>query len=241
MDIRARLTCWFLLIVLVLLAAFSMTIFQLTRSNLLAVIDQDVRHQAELLQATIHPCPAPATTRLCVPALDVFYSPDTFLQVQDQHGIILARSGNLGKWRLPLLPQAIATNQVEEVPVKQVSLFIYGQQIVRNHQMLGNIIVAHSPQSIYTALNQLKSILYPGFAIALLLAAPTIWLLVWQAIRPLEDLASTATEITLTKDHSRRLSVRKRADEIGRLEQTMNKMLQALEDAYQEVQKVNDL
>lgn len=241
MDIRTRLTAWFLLIVLVLLAVFSMTIFQLTKNNLLALIDQDVRHQADILQATIHPCPGPGPIKLCVPALDVFYSPDTFLQVQDQHGTILAKSGNLGKWKLPFLPAAIASDQVEEVPVKQVSLFVYGQQIVRNHLLLGCIIVAHSPQSIYTALNQLKSILYPGFGIALALAAPTIWLLVWRAIYPLQNLVATAAEITVTKDHSRRLSVRRHADEIGRLEQTMNEMLQALEDAYQKVQTLNDL
>ena len=97
MYIRTRLTLWFLLIVLLLLAAFSVTIYQLTRSNLLAMIDQDVRHQAAILQVAIHPCPGTAT--LCVPPLVVFKSPDTFLQVQDQHGTILARSGNLWKWR----------------------------------------------------------------------------------------------------------------------------------------------
>lgn len=241
MDIRTRLTVWFMLIVLVLLAAFSMTIFQLTKNNLLSLIDQDVRHQADILQAAIHPCPGPGTAKLCVPTLDVFYSPDTFLQVQDQNGTILARSGNLGKWRLPFLPAAIAANQVEEVPVKQVSLFVYGQQIVRNHRLFGCIIIAHSPQSVYVALNQLRNILYPGFGIALILAALTIWLLVWRAIRPLENLVGAAAEITITKDHSRRLSVHKHADEIGRLEQTMNEMLQALEDAYQEVQKVSEL
>ncbi len=40
MYIRTRLTLWFLLIVLLLLlATFSVTIYQLTKSNLLAMID----------------------------------------------------------------------------------------------------------------------------------------------------------------------------------------------------------
>ena len=239
MYIRTRLTLWFLLIVLLLLAAFSVTIYQLTRSNLLAMIDQDVRHQAAILQVAIHPCPGTAT--LCVPPLVVFKSPDTFLQVQDQHGTILAKSGNLWKWRLPLLPAAIAANQVQEVLVEQTPLFVYGQPVVISHRVLGYIIVAHSPQAFYLALNQLGGILYPGVAVALGLAALAIWLLVRQAMRPLGSLASTAAEIAATKDHSRRLAPRKRTDEIGRLAQTINGMLQALEDAYQEVQKVNDL
>ena len=238
MYIRTRLTLWFLLIVL-LLATFSVTIYQLTKSNLLAMIDQDVRHQAAILQAAVHPCPGTAT--LCVPPLVVFKSPDTFLQVQDQHGTILARSGNLWKWRLPLLPATIAANQVQEVPVEHTPLFVYGQPVVINHRVLGYIIVAHSPQAFYLALNQLGGILYPGVAVALGLAALAIWLLVRQAMRPFGSLATTAAEIAATKDHSRRLAPRKRPDEIGRLAQTINGMLLALEDAYQEVQKVNDL
>src|SRR5260370_37769642 len=102
MYIRTRLTLWFLLIVLVLLAAFSVTIFQLTKSNLLAQTEQDVRHQAAILQAAIHQCPG--TTTLCVPPLDYYRPPDSYLQVQDQHGSILVRAGNLGQMRLPLLP-----------------------------------------------------------------------------------------------------------------------------------------
>src|SRR6266568_4721154 len=236
MYIRTRLTFWFLLIVLLLLAAFSVTIYQLTKRKLVAAIDQDVRHQAAILQTAIHPCPA--STTLCVPELDVFTSPDTFLQVQDQRGTILARSGHLGKWKLPLLPAAIAANQVQEVQVEKTLLFVYGQPIRINHQVRGYIIVAHSPQAIYLALNQLLYLLYPGVAVTLGLA---IWLLARQAMRPLEQLATVAAEIAATKDHSRRLAPRPRADEIGRLTQTINGMLQALEGAYQEVRKVNDL
>lgn len=239
MYIRTRLTVWFLLIVLVLLATFSMTIYQLTKRNLVEEIDQDVRHQAAILQAAIHLCPG--TTRLCIPQLDVFKSPDTFLQVQDQRGTILARSGNLGKWRLPLLPAAIAANRVQELQVEKAPLFVYGQPIIIDNRVQGYIIVAHSPQAIYMALNQLLYLLYPGIAVALGLAALAIWLLVRQEMRPLEQLAASAAGITATKDHSRRLTPRKRPDEIGRLAQTINGMLRALEDAYQEVQKVNDL
>src|SRR5258708_19647919 len=115
MSFRPRLTLWFLLIVLLRLGTFSVTIYQLTKSNLRAMIDKDVRHQAAILQVAIHPCPGTAT--LCVPPLVVFKSPDTFLQVQDQHGTILARSGNLCKCRLPILPPTLATNHLQHAPV----------------------------------------------------------------------------------------------------------------------------
>jgi two-component system, OmpR family, sensor kinase len=239
MYIRTRLTLWFLLILALVLAAFSLTIYQLTRDNLLGWINQDVRHQATILRATTHMCVGKVA--LCVPELDVYNSPDVFLQVQDPHGAVLASSGNLGKRTLPLLQDAITANQVKEVAVGHVPLFVYSQAVMINHHLQGYIIVAQSPQTIYLALHQLDHLLFLGFIIALAAAVLIVWLLVRQAMHPLEQLASTASEIAATKDHSRRLSPRKRTDEISRLAHTMNGMLQALEDSYQEVQKVNDL
>src|SRR5260221_6391493 len=65
--------------------------------------------------------------------------------------------------------------------------------------------------------------------------------LVRRARRPWNRLPATAAEIAVTKDHSRRLTPRKHADEIGRLARTINGMLQALEGSFQEVQKGNKL
>lgn len=77
MYIRTRLTLWFLFILALMLAVFSMSIYQLTKSNLLGWIDQEVRHQTTIIRAAIHHCPG--TTTLCVPQLDVFNMPDIFL------------------------------------------------------------------------------------------------------------------------------------------------------------------
>ena len=239
MYIRTRLTLWFLFILALMLAVFSMSIYQLIKSNLLGWIDQEVRHQTTIIRAAIHQCAG--TTTLCVPQLDVFNMPDIFLQVQDQHGAVLASSGNLGKWTLPLMREAIASDQVKEVLVGNMPLFVYGQPIVINHQLQGYVIVARSPQTVDYALNQLNRFFYLGIIVAFGLVGLAVWLLVRKSMYPLEQLASTATEIAATKDHSRRLSARKRTDEITRLAQTMNGMLQALEDSYQEVQKVNYL
>src|SRR5438874_10734986 len=110
MYIRTRLALWFMLILAVALAAFSVAIFQLTRSNLLTEIDHDVRQRAAAIHATVLPTPGETTLR--VPQLDVFSSPDCYLQVLDQHGKVLASSGNLGNRTLPLLQDAIAADAV---------------------------------------------------------------------------------------------------------------------------------
>jgi two-component system, OmpR family, sensor kinase len=239
MYIRTRLTLWFLLILTLLLVAFSITIYQFTNNHLLTWVDEDVHQQATSLKDRVHLCPG--TTTLCVPHIDVFRTPDVYLQVRSQNGTVLASSSNLEQHLLPILSGTTATGQVKEVFVDKLLLFVYCQPIIINHQLQGYVIAAHAPQTIYYALGQLKSVLIPGGIEAFVLVAIVIWLLVWWAIRPLESLAIMAAEIAATKDHSRRLFPRRHNDEIGRLAYTINGMLHALEEAYQEVQKVNDL
>ena len=239
MYIRTRLALWFMLILSVVLTAFSVTIYQLTKSNLLTEIDTDVRQRAAMLSLATHPYPQETTMR--VPKLDVFASPDIYLQVLDQHGRVLASSGNLGNRILPLMRDANVADQVREARVGRTLLFVYGRAVIAHSQLLGYVLVARSPQTIYFALGSLLHILIPGVIVALVLAGLAIWLLVRQAMRPLERLATTAADIAAAQDHSRRLSPQGPPDEINRLAHTINGMLQALEDAYQQVQKVNDL
>src|SRR6266849_1358161 len=239
MYIRTRLALWFMLILSVVLMAFSVTIYQLTKSNLLTEIDTDVRQRAAMLTLATHPYPQETTMR--VPKLDVFASPDIYLQVLDQRGRVLGSSGNLGNRTLPLMRDAIAADQVREARVGKTLLFVYGRAVIAHHQLLGYVLVARSPPTIYFALGSLLHILIPGVIVALVLAGLAIWLLVRQAMRPLERLARTAADITAAQDHSRRLSPQGPPDEINRLAHTINGMLQALEDTYQQVQKVNDL
>src|SRR5215471_16928612 len=246
MYIRTRLALWFMLILSVVLTAFSVTIYQLTKSNLLTEIDTDVRQRATMLSLATHPYLSETTMH--VPKLDIFASPDIYLQVLDQRGSVLASSGNLGNRTLPLMRDAIAADQVREARVGSTLLFVYGQAVLVHHKLLGYVLVARSPQTIYFALGSLLHLLIPGVIVALLLAGLATWLLARQAMRPLERLATTAADIAAAQDHSRRLSPQGPPDEINRLAHTINGMLQALEntyqqvqEAYQQVQKVNDL
>ncbi len=239
MYIRTRLALWFMLILSVVLTVFSVTIYQLTKSNLLMEIDTDVRQRATMLNLATHPYPQETTIH--VPKLDVFASPDIYLQVLDQRGRVLVSSGNLGNRTLPLMQDAIVADQVREAHVGSTLLFVYGQAVLVHHKLLGYVLVACSPRRIYSALDRLLHILIPGVIVALVLAGLAIWLLVHQAMHPLVRLATTAADIAAAQDHSRRLSSQGPPDEINRLAHTINGMLQALEDTYQQVQKVNDL
>lgn len=239
MYIRTRLALWFMVMLAVVLVGFSVVIYQLTRTNLLDEIAKDVQQRATLIELTVRP--EQPTGPLRLPELDVFAAPDVYLQVLDENGSVLASSGNLGQRRLPFSKESFKAGQVEEQRIGTLPLFEYGKPVVVNQQMRGYVVVARSPRTIYLALNRLSQFLYPGVPIALLLAGLITWLVVRRAMRPLSQLSLTAAQIAASKDHTRRLAISGPKDEIYHLARTINETLQALEDAYRQVQEVNEL
>ncbi len=239
MYIRTRLALWFMLILATMLGAFSVTIYQITRNSLLGEIDRDVRQRAAAIALTARP--PDGTTGLYVPDLDVFTAPDTYLELLDARGAVVARSGNLGTRVLPLSRTAMAADRVDEVRIGGLVLMVYARPVMTVAGIQGYIVVARAPRTVYEAVDRLRSVLYPGAALALLLTGLAVWLLTRQAMRPLEDLAGTAAAIAAARDHTRRLAGPRSSNEIGRLSMTINSMLQALEDAYRQLQTLNDL
>jgi len=239
MYFRTRLALWFMLMLAVLLAVFSVAVYQVTRASLLGEIDRDVRQRAAAIALTASP--PSGETGLRVPSLDVFTAPDTYLEVLNAGGAVVARSGNLGKRTLPLSQAAIEADRVDEVSVGGLKLFVYARSVLTDAGVQGYVVVARAPRTIYQAVDRLRSVLYPGATVALVLAGLAVWLLTRRALRPLEVLASTAAAIGAAQDHTLRLASPSSANEIGRLTKTINGMLQALEDAYRQLQALNDL
>jgi two-component system OmpR family sensor kinase len=231
LSIRTRLAAWFVLIVAALLATFSLTVYQLTRHSLLGEIERDVRQRAAAVAA------ADRAGALRPAELDAFTAPDVFVQKLNTGGAVVAGSANLGGRRLPFSPTAVRADQVQEVRVGGLPLFLYGRPLQDGGRVRGYVLVARSPQAIYLALGRLRRVLYPGAALALAGAAG--WLLVRRAMRPLARLDRTAAAIAATGDHTRRLAFTGPPDEIGRLAATIDGMLGSLEDAHHQLQDLN--
>ncbi len=227
--IRTRLALWFTVIMAAVLATLTVAVYQLTRDSLLKEVQQDVRQRAALIAAA-------AATPLEASDTDVFSAPDVFVQILDPSGHVLGSSSNLGGRNLPFLRSAIQADQVSEVRVGGRPLFLYSRPVMSQGALQGYVLVARSPVTIYQALGRLRSFLYPGAVLALVLAGLFGWLLVRHAIRPLERVARSAAEIAATQDHARRLGYRGPADEIGQLAATIDGMLAALELAHHDLE-----
>ena len=231
MSIRTRLTLGFLLIVAAVIAAFGLAVYNLTRQSLLNEMDSNVRdHAADFAVAAE---PQAGSTIPQIPDLNMFNSPDTFVEIVDPTGNVIAASANLGNERLPFHPDWIRQNQVHDIRLAGSPLICYGRPIESLGVVRGYVLVALAPSPIYLALGQLRMLLFPGAALALLLAGLGSWLLVHEAITPLRKLATSAAEITASGDHARRLRYSGPNNEIGELASTIDGMLQSLDDAHQ--------
>src|SRR3989442_1787248 len=95
----------------------------------------------------------------------------------------------------------------------------------------GAVVVAASTGEIAKTLDRLHLFALLSGLAAVVIAAGAAFLLVRRALHPLERLSSGAGEIERTADVERRLPEPATGDEVGRLAQTLNRMLAALERA----------
>ena len=239
--IRTRLTLWIVTIVVVGMLAFVLTTFVV--ANTLLQRQNEVRLQQTVLALSTALAQEPDVNLSSVRSeLDAFGTPENYLQYQNQQGVPIASSSNMGRQVLPLsqLRPAITANRVDVLVFQSTSFFMYGHAVVMRGQIQGYILGAHTVTDLET-LNLVFTFLFVGGGVTLLVIALLVWLLVRRMLRPLEHLAVFASDIARTSDHALRVQVRQRPDEINSLAQTINGMLHSLEGAYRDVQNVNDL
>ena len=239
--IRTRLTLWIVTIVVVGMLAFVLTTFVV--ANTLLQRQNEVRLQQTVLSlSTALAQETDANLSSVRRELDAFGTPENYLQYQNQQGVPIASSSNMGRLVLPLsqLRPAIAANRVDVLVFDTTSFFMYGHAVVTRGQIQGYVLGAHTVTDSET-LNLVFTFLSMGGGVTLLVIALLVWLLVRRMLRPLEHLAVSASDIARTSDHALRVQARERPDEINSLAQTINGMLHSLEGAYRDVQNVNDL
>ena len=240
--IHTRLTLWIITILASGLLLFVLTTFLIAHFLLISVTQERLQQNVVSLADAIEQEPATNFT-LIHNQLNAFSSTDAYLQYQDLQGRPIASSNNMGKLILPLaqLKSAIQANRItKDTPFDNGKFVMYGRAVTINGAIQGYVLAASDTDNSDT-INLLLNLLYSGVLIMLTLATIFVWLLIRHMLRPLEHLAESASHIAVTSDHSLRLQTGKRPDEINRLGQTINGMLHSLEEAYQQVQKVNDL
>src|SRR5438445_1975024 len=231
-PIGARLTAWYFGILAVVLSLFSLTAYFAMRNSIYRTVDQELRARLEGVRRLIE-----RTAR---------YEPDdlrrelrehselagnTLLQVADQEGNWLYRSATMDRYEIPRseeAPTVPSTLVLNNMPLRLLTAEIQvGDQ--------SYFTQAAAPlDDFYSALHLCATLLGVSIPILLLGAAAGGYWISRRALAPVDQITQTARSISV-QNLSSRLIVPQTGDELQRLSETLNSMLERLEAAFKKI------
>ena len=201
-------------------------------------VDDEILSLAMTERAALDANPAtPIRVVEISPGPPSFVRLDKLVQVTDLDGVIAARSVTLGSARLPTAPDQLARLRAGEVVFATVSDF--GEEPIRMVSVpveVGRtryaVQVAMSLDDAYAAMRVGRELFVGMSLVILVVIGLTSALLARQALHPIDQIVTRARRIgeaSLTE----RLPHPGTADEIGRLVETLNDMLERLERSFE--------
>src|SRR6266566_8554498 len=231
-PIGVRLTAWYFGILAVVLSLFSLTAYFAMRNSIYRTVDQELRVRMEGVRRLIE-----RTAR---------YEPDdlrrelrehselagnTLLQVADRQGNWLYRSVSMDRYEIPRPGEAStvpSTLVLNDVPLRVLTTEMEaGEQpyFVQAAVPLGEF---------YGALHRFATLLLVSIPILLLSAAAGGYWMSRRALAPVDQITQTARSVSV-QNLSSRLIVPQTGDELQRLSETLNSMLERLEAAFKKI------
>jgi heavy metal sensor kinase len=246
MSIRLRFTLWAAAIMLGILLTLSFGIHYMMERNLQDEMDQRVASVYSTLIANPDGYVDAETGRF-ISALqnpEPFASPGLYIQVLNANFVVVGQTDNLSDSDedIPVTFELLEQNRDGEgiyfnERVADSDLRVYSRAVVvrnaiNNQTQLAYIQVAESREPLQQTLKQLRTILITGTLFGTVLAAGAAWLVADAALRPLRRMAATARTIGGASDLSERIASPRTNDEVERLAETFNAMLDRLEVAF---------
>ena len=225
LPIRARLTLVSAALMAVVLATAGILLYVRLRADLVSTVDDGLRSRADVLLSSLEGAVS-AGGGLLEPE-------DAFAQVLGPEGEILVSSPGIDGRPL-LTPTEVAEVGGQEFLEMVVAT---AEEPVESRLLLvpvdgGVLAVGASMDEVNEALARLASLLLLGGPLALVLATGVGWFVAGAALRPVEQMRREAAAISASEP-GRRLHPPPTGDEIARLGETLNEMLDRLEDALE--------
>jgi two-component system OmpR family sensor kinase len=239
MSIRTRVTLYGIGIVAVVLGVISALFLLLVIGSVPQNQDKELAARADAAARSIEAAPAPdLTPRAPLGATDVTVGTEIIVLVLDDNGAVLSTTGVVAG-QPPSVPADLVARAranggaVATVPAGGVSLRMHAQRWYRVDLGRGGFAVAaQTTGRLQTDRQGAVALLVITGLGALVAASVGIWLVAGRALRPLRQLTAMADEIGRAQDLSRRLLPARRRDDVGRLTEGFNAMMDRLQDAY---------
>jgi len=248
MSLRLKMTFLFSGVLALAMLFFGLIVYFFMDRNLNAGADRAIVEIAEdVVRSTrimgSYPMPL---RQVELPALDVFATPNTYIQVVDQEGSIVAQSENLGGQIMPLgeetLWQIDAGNGFHETVMSgKRKIRVYNRPLTMENEVIGVLQVGQNLSPVEDALNRLRLLLILWGGVTLFFTGTLGWFLASAALKPIGRIAETAQAIQQAQDLNRRINYMGPRDEVGNLAETLNQMLERLYYAYRDLEEAESV
>ena len=236
LPIRARLTLVTTALMAVVLAAAGVSLYLRFRADLMDAVDAGLRSRAQSLLDRTGP-----SGDLVGGGGALIEPDDAFTQVLGPDGAVVESSpglgtaallspGDLSGLRGPRFFRTVVPAEEEPVSARLLAVPASGGRVV---------VVGASLDDQQEALARLAALLLVGGPLALVLAGGVGWLVAGAALRPVERMRAEAAAISASEP-GRRLPVPPSGDEVARLGETLNAMLERLEEALERERRFVD-
>jgi two-component system OmpR family sensor kinase len=243
MPFRRKLILWYAGLLAVIIVVFGFIVYRVMEFTLISAVDETLDRTAELVIRNSRVerfglFGAPNQTEIRLPLLDLFSASGVGVQVWDmssQSGPFLkAASNNLGGYNLPLDPRTLGHDQAEHsnIVVSGYEFRVLTRPIFSLGQVFGSIQVVAPLDTVNHARERMLLVLAGCAAIGILGSVILGMWLSGRAVRPINRITEAAARIAKTDDLSTRLSWDGPRDELGRMTEVFNQMMDRLEDLF---------
>lgn len=243
MPIRWKLSLWYSGVFLLVITLFCSFIYLFFTHREMSQIDSHLQERAREVHRSIEivdifPFPL---RRLVLPDIDVFSTPELYLQIVNPKGQILSRSESLGEQSLPITVDALehivqGTHFFETKNVGGTQIRIYYLPLISGTQLIGVLQAAESLYGFHRSLTNLRWLLALGALTTVALSVFFGWILARKALLPIHRIIQTTSDIEREGSLERRIHYTGPPDEIGKLSLQINSMMEKIEKMYKELE-----
>ena len=232
-SIRFKLTAWYVAILLASLSIFGIAAFVAMRKGIEKSVDENLEGQANGIEEVMgHVLNAePAGLQDELREHQELREQADFLQVCDQDGRWIYRSRLMEHYEVPV--PAKANYSAYDVMSAELPLRVLVREMKAGADTY-RIQVAEPMDDFYEAIDRFKWIVLLLSPLVVVLAAAGGYWLSGRALAPVDKITRAAQEINST-NLTKRLDVPKSGDELQRLSQTLNSMLERLEGSFDRI------
>ncbi|WP_145329018.1 cell wall metabolism sensor histidine kinase WalK [Paenibacillus xylanexedens] len=245
MSIRLRLTAWYSGILAAVLIFWGVVIYAFVYFNTYNEVEQQLREKSLKITQQIGVNPLSQTLDLELFAESQLQEAQIYIQLVDYQSGSYMRSDNLVKSRISF-PIAKIHNIREEIGITKMVVegipFLVNQQALSlqgTNEIRGLLQVGANVSSQERLLEALRNILVFGWLVAMALAITSGLILARKSMRPLVNVIDAANQIQSGDDLSVRIQYSGPKDEIGRLIETVNNMLERTELSFRGLEETN--